>query len=364
MSPNEVSYSSSAAWKDIYGHRKGGVPTFAKDPKFYRNPASEDVVDIINASDEDHSELRRIFANAFSDRALKMQEPLFLTYVDKLIAHLQGLVSKNPATIVNIVNLFNFTTFDIMGDLAFGEPLDMLDNSGYHPWVAAILANFRFGTYLHCIRYFPMLEAVLLKIIPPSVKAQQALHNSFAHARVDRRLGMKEKRSDIWGLVLEHQNGERPLTRRQMYANANLFMIAGTETTATLLSGLTFHLLSNMDVLDKLKWEIRSTFGKEDDITIERLQRLPYLHCCVEEALRMYPPVSNGLPRLIPPTGAVIDGCNMPGGVCMSRICRDGAQGLTASRLGYSQRRLHPTAIIVISVLQMSSYPSVGRPTM
>lgn len=30
-----------------------------------------------------------------------------------------------------------------MGDLTFGEPLQMLDDSSYHPWVAAMFAGFK-----------------------------------------------------------------------------------------------------------------------------------------------------------------------------------------------------------------------------
>lgn len=181
VSPEELSFSSADAWKDIYGHRAAGQKAFAKDPRFYRDPSKQDTVDIVNASDADHGVIRRIFANAFSDRALKKQEPLFITYVDKLVTILRESAAVDPSHCFDMVSMFNFTTFDTMGDLTFGEPLNMLDESGYHPWVAAILANFRFGTYLHCIRYFPALESLLLRYIPQSIKDKQELHHSFAH---------------------------------------------------------------------------------------------------------------------------------------------------------------------------------------
>jgi hypothetical protein len=84
-----------------------------------------------------------------------------------------------------------------MGDLTFGEPLNMLDDSGYHPWVAAIFAGPRFGTYLHCIRYYPTLETLLLKLVPQSIRDKEKLHHEFSHARVDRRLEKKDARPDI-----------------------------------------------------------------------------------------------------------------------------------------------------------------------
>jgi len=92
-------------------------------------------------------------------------------------------------------------------------------------------------------------------------------------------------------------------------------MIAGTETTATLLSGLTYHLLTNHAKLDKLTHEVRTTFRTVDDITIERLQGLPYLNACIEEGLRMYPPVAPGMPRRTPEgPNTNIDGHDVPPG--------------------------------------------------
>ena len=83
-------------------------------------------------------------------------------------------------------------------------------------------------------------------------------------------------------------------------------MIAGTETTATALSGTTYHLLKNPSTLAKLVAEIREAFADFEDITLEALARLPYLHAVLQEGLRMYPPVPAELPRRTPKQGAVI----------------------------------------------------------
>ena len=190
----------------------------------------------------------------------------------------------------------------------------MLEHSGRHPWVDAMFAGFKFGTYLHSIRHYPALESLLLKLVPEGVREKQRLHHEFSHKRVDRRLEKKDVRPDIWGLVIEKE-GDSGLSKKEMYVNAEIFMLAGTETTATLLSGLTYYLLANPAKLAKLTAEIRSAFKTEGEVTIDRLQALPYLHACVEEGLRMYPPVANGLPRVVPPDGAIVDGHEVPEGV-------------------------------------------------
>jgi cytochrome P450 len=332
VKPGELSFSSADSWKAIYSHRRAGDPEFIKAPKFYARPGSDDdgAIDIISASKFDHSRIRRVFSGAFSDRALKMQESMFLTHVDKLIAKMKQRYDADPKSKFNMVRMYNFTTFDVMGDLTFGEPLGMLDSADYHPWVADIFSNFRFGAYLHSIRNYPALESILLKMIPKSIEQKRRIHNEFSSARVDRRLEKKEARPDIWGLVLARDK-ESGLTKNEMYANASLFMLAGTETTATLLSGVTYYLLKNPDKLRILTEEIRAAFEKEEDITFEQLQALNYLRACLEEGLRMYPPVSNGLPRIVPEGGAEVAGQNVPAGVSIRKTSRRSSK-LTPSR--------------------------------
>ena len=77
----------------------------------------------------DHARQRKIFTPAFSDRALKQQEPLFLKYTNQLVAKLKEGIKEDLEKKTDMVRLYNFCTFDIMGDLTFGEPLHMLDNA-------------------------------------------------------------------------------------------------------------------------------------------------------------------------------------------------------------------------------------------
>lgn len=92
-------------------------------------------------------------------------------------------------------------------------------------------------------------------------------------------------------------------------------MIAGTETTATLLSGLTYELLMHPDIMKKLVAEVRSAFTTSEEISMEAIAKLPYMKACISEAFRMYPPVPVGLPHLTPADGSTICGHFVPPGV-------------------------------------------------
>jgi cytochrome P450 len=171
----------------------------------------------------------------------------------------------------------------------------------------------RFGAILFAIRYFPILERALLMCVPPSINEKRKEHGKFASERVNKRLARETSKPDIWNLVLKRDEASG-LSLKEMHSNAGIFMLAGTETTATLLSGLTYYLLKNPDKLKKLCEEIRGSFSSDADLTLEKLAQLNYMHACIEEGLRMYPPVPNGGARLIPPGGAEVCGEQIPAG--------------------------------------------------
>jgi cytochrome P450 len=51
------------------------------------------------------------------------------------------------------------------------------------------------------------------------------------------------------------------------------------------------HQADNRHALNKLKAEVRGKFSSFEDITLESLARLEYMHAIIQEGLRMYPPV-------------------------------------------------------------------------
>ena len=121
-------------------------------------------------------------------------------------------------------------------------------------------------------------------------------------------------REDFMSYILRH-NDEKGMTPDEIGENANVLIIAGSETTATLLSGTTFWLLKNPRILYTLIQEIRSTFVSEDDINMISVNNLKYLLAVLNEGLRIYPPSPSGLGRLSPSGGSEVDGYWMPEGV-------------------------------------------------
>jgi len=118
-------------------------------------------------------------------------------------------------------------------------------------------------------------------------------------------------RVDFMSYILKY-NDEKGMTAKEIESNASILIIAGSETTATFLSGITFNLLRTPWVLRKLTDLVRTTFPNESDINIVNVQQLEYFTACVEEGFRTYPPVPSGLPRVTTKEGNMICGRYVP----------------------------------------------------
>ena len=316
LSPRELSFAGGAqAWKDVYGFNANATGGLVKERMFYGRPFNN-VDGIITSDNANHSRQRKILSHSFSDKALREQEPILKTWSLKLKNKLAERATGVDET--DMLKFYNCTTFDVMGDLTFAEGLNMLDDSEYSPWVKTIFAGIKHATLFRGVKAFSSLgnwfiEEVLFK--NPNVRKKQKEHWDYSTERVDRRLKRTPDRPDLWTKILEKSNGPDALSTEEHHSIASLFMIAGTETTATALSGTTYYLLQNPDKLEKLTAEIRSAFSSFDDISLDGLARLKYLQAVLQEGMRMYPPVPIKLPRVTPPGGATIDGYSVPGGV-------------------------------------------------
>lgn len=104
VAPDELSYTDPAAFNDIYGHRNG-VPENPKHPSqnFTKDTQHPTILD---ANQAQHSLLRRLLSNAFSDKVMKEQEPVLIMYVDLLIKRLATITAES-SEIVDLVEWYN-----------------------------------------------------------------------------------------------------------------------------------------------------------------------------------------------------------------------------------------------------------------
>lgn len=200
---------------------------------------------MLTANTKDHARVRHLFSPAFSERALKQQEPLFRKYVDLLMYKISE-VGEDGKTPVEMTQLLNFTTFDVMAELCFGEPLGLLARNEYSPWVKSIFESLKMLPIASIINYYPILNAIFTRFEPKSVTEQRVTHCRHSEERVNRRLQNGSTQPDVWNLVLSAKEGKE-LTLEEMHSNSELFMLAGSETTGE---------LKTLDLPSQERWDL------------------------------------------------------------------------------------------------------------
>lgn len=74
-----------------------------------------------------HARKRRVLSQAFGDTAVKGYEEHILDNITNFLARLDKSVTKEWGTPLDMSDLCNYLTFDIMGDLCFGKAFGMLE---------------------------------------------------------------------------------------------------------------------------------------------------------------------------------------------------------------------------------------------
>ncbi len=333
IAPGQLSYINTEAWRDIYGSRTRSSYSSEKDQTLKMSQPQEMLKDelefpgddfeffapakpMISCDAANHARHRRAVGPAFSERALRSYESLLIRHVDAMMQRL-GKFSAESARI-NIVDWFNFTTFDITSALVFGKAFGCLADGSYHPWVARVFPGMKLIARSLVVTTVPGLGRVISWFIPKFVVEEARGHMNNIVDMVEARRTSVPEQKDFMSYILPHisTSGEANtwLSTEELYLNSQLLVIAGSETTATLMSGAVYLLSRNPRVSNSLTSILRASFESEDQITPASACHVPLLTAVINESLRLYPPGAINMPRTVPPGGALIDGHYVPGG--------------------------------------------------
>ena len=82
-----------------------------------------------------------------------------------------------------------------------------------------------------------------------------------------------------------------------MVYDADLVVVAGSDTVKTVLSSLFYYLLCDQEKLDKLREEVDRFYPPGESLSNKHFHGMSYLDACINEALRLSPPVPSGSQR-------------------------------------------------------------------
>ncbi|GBF94152.1 cytochrome P450 [Raphidocelis subcapitata] len=161
------------------------------------------------------------------------------------------------------------------------------------PAISLLAAAFPDDRYLKLMRARETLRAASQSLIDTT---RSAAHSSSPPPSPSGSAGGKRPMGvapgSFLGLLLAARDTEgHGLSDCQMAAQANVFTLAGYETTANALSYAIYCVSSSPDAQAKLLAELDALPGAPDrEVTVEDLQLLPFTAAVIDEALRLYPP--------------------------------------------------------------------------
>lgn len=97
---------------------------------------------------------------------------------------------------------FQFTTFDTIEYLFFGESFHSLENYEHHPWVQALFKGTKFSVQLSAIQYLGPLDYLVRSFLPKAVIRMAAEHYNWSSKRVESRITQGSGRENTMSNIL------------------------------------------------------------------------------------------------------------------------------------------------------------------
>ena len=131
------------------------------------------------------------------------------------------------------------------------------------------------------------------------------------------RMTMDHNRQDLFSHILAAKDPEkgRGFSMDELWGESTLLIIAGSDAISTGMAAVFYYLGRHLEAYSKVCHEVRSTFSSPDEVrTGEKLTSCRYLRACIDESMRMSPPVGGALWCEVCAGGITIQGRYIPKG--------------------------------------------------
>ncbi|KAG7095945.1 hypothetical protein E1B28_006629 [Marasmius oreades] len=314
VTPDELHFSDPGAYDDIYVTSK-----ILKDPTWYltTSPAPGSVFGEI---DPKEAAKRRFKLGSYLSRQTVLRlEDRVQAKVNKLIKTL--LTYQTPP---NIHYAYRAATFDIISSYVFAQETNALDTPDFrHQFLTALDGIFLAVWILKYLPFRPdrLPEWISRRIAPVTIPLLE--ERQYIAKKIDE-LAMKgcdleDKNKKAVFDMFVRDSSDSGLPRWKLIDEGAAFHIAATDTTANACMIGTFHLLTNPDVLSKLRKELDEAWKDvKQDMKYEQLEELPYLGAVIRESLRLSCGTSTPTPRLVGEKEVTITGRTVPPGTIVT----------------------------------------------
>ncbi|KAH7329668.1 cytochrome P450 [Stachybotrys elegans] len=314
--PNKLLFSSTEALRDIYCNSN-----ITKSDAYLVTLQGPGNYSLLNVIDKDrHRVKRKLISRVISESSMRTFEPTMMEQIEVFLRKLLDNSSSQPPNPLNMTVQLKYLSLDIVALLAFGYRLNTQTDPEFRPAKDGLALSL---WYNNMILQFPLIHklglAPALQNIAGVRKTRDMYRNmvvKMINARLAEDRGAKH---DLYAHVADALNAEGPesIKTSEIWAEALFFLPAGGDTISTCIAGMFFYLATNPGCYKQLSEEVRSSFTSGADIRSgQQLANCRYLRACINETLRMSPPVGSTLWReAFPSTGPwVVEGHVIPEG--------------------------------------------------
>ncbi|KAL4916754.1 cytochrome P450 [Aspergillus aurantiobrunneus] len=307
FAPGQVSTNTIRSMRNIYGAGLGKSNTFLKTG-FYKAISRRN---IFTASDPYyHANVRKLFSPSLSPGCMAAHEGVIKGCISRFNALVKQRMEHRRT--INLNDLYYSLSVDMVSEVLLGKSLGCIERGRPFFWTEQLPRIFYWATIRDQFQGSgipTMIKWMLRQILRKGIRQR----SEEARMRLIReQLKATHTRRDIMVEVLERSESSQ-LPEEEIAENFSAIMLAGFHTTSHAICATIWLVLSHPDTHASLAGELRAAFKSTDDISLEVLQKLPWLNSVITEALRVYPPVPVGGPRVSP--GAYVDGTYIPAGV-------------------------------------------------
>ncbi|PVH72767.1 cytochrome P450 [Cadophora sp. DSE1049] len=258
-----------------------------------------------------HDKRRRVWDRGFSMKAIDSYESRVVSFANVLVEQLKSFGGKP----LNSSLWFNYYSFDVMGELAFGQSFDMLKTGEKHNAIKLLHEGQR---PLGIFSPMPWLMMIMMRI--PGAGAGYNRWLAYCEEHAEKRKAMKMEERDIMSWLLEADPMSSDPFKEHMWlvGDARLIIVAGSDTTAATLTYLFYHLALSPTIVQNLRKELQPLQKPDGTFDNKELQNAEYLNGVINETLRLHPPVPGGVSRLTPKEGVQIGEVRVPGETVVS----------------------------------------------
>ncbi|KAI0597614.1 cytochrome P450 monooxygenase-like protein [Biscogniauxia sp. FL1348] len=249
---------------------------------------------------------------AFTADALRDYDTRIAKYADQLVAQMR----RRNGEVVDAARWFEWYSFDIMGDLAFGRAFGAVEKGQSHIYIDTMHETSPFP--LGCLSTMPWAIQTMGSLIPDRLNPFMRLVRYSTECVEQQKKKARSARPDIITTILDKGPFFHDPKRDDLLlvGDARLLIIAGSDTTAAAITCAFYYLARDESQVRKLRAELEARGIRNDEsFAVQRLQKLEFLNGFINETLRLSPPVPGGTFRNTPGEGVVIGGRPLPGGV-------------------------------------------------